>query len=88
MPKPAPKEPDRFHNITSPLTSYVERIERLREQQKELGEDIREIKTEAKAAGFDPRMLTEMIRLRAMDAETRKQREDLRDTYINALDLV
>lgn len=67
------------------LRAFCERIERLAEEKKAIGEDIREIKAEAKGNGFDGPTLNEMLKLRAMDKAERDEREALRDTYAHAL---
>lgn len=63
------------------LKSIVERIERLEEEKSDIGADIREIYIEAKANGFDPVALREIIRLRKMDANDRAEREEIVDIY-------
>lgn len=67
------------------LVSLVERIERLMEEISELKEDTKEVFAEAKGEGFDVATMRRAIRLRAMDAEKRKEQEALLDTYMAAL---
>jgi len=67
------------------LLAFCERIERLTEEKKAIGDDIKEVKAEAKGNGFDGPMLNEMLKLRAMDKAERDEREALRDTYAHAL---
>ena len=67
------------------LISVVERIERLTEEKKSIGEDIKDVFTEAKGNGFDNATIREMLKLRAMDKADRDEREALRDTYALAL---
>ncbi|MBE6446142.1 MAG: DUF2312 domain-containing protein [Alphaproteobacteria bacterium] len=71
-------------NITSDagqLNKFVERIERLEEERRELGADVREVYAEAKGAGFDVKVLRQIIRLRKMDPADRQETEFLRDEY-------
>lgn len=71
-------------NITSDagqLNKFVERIERLEEERRELGADVREVYAEAKGAGFDIKVLRQIIRLRKMDPADRQETEFLRDEY-------
>lgn len=75
-------------NSAAVLKGFLERVERLEEEKKSLQEDIRDVKKEAKAAGFDMTAFNEMLKLRALDAEKRAEREELREMYKNALDLV
>ncbi len=67
------------------LRSFVERIERLEEEKQALAADIREVYSEAKGAGFDVKVMRHLIRLRKMDADDRKQMEDILNTYERAL---
>lgn len=76
------------NNSAARLKSFLERVERLVEEKAALQEDIKDIKTEAKSAGFDMKAFNEMLRLRKMDAEKRREQEALRDMYMNALDLI
>ena len=67
------------------LKSVVERIERLEEEKKAIADDIKEVYAEAKANGFDTKVLRTVIRLRKEDSNERAEREALLDTYLHAL---
>jgi uncharacterized protein (UPF0335 family) len=67
------------------LQSIVERIERLNEEKKALSEDIKDIMSEAKSAGFDPKTVRAVIKRRAEDEAEREERETLLDLYLKAL---
>ena len=67
------------------LRSFVERIERLEEEKRALAADIREVYSEAKGAGFDIKVMRQLIQLRKMDEDDRKQMEDILNTYERAL---
>lgn len=54
-------------NTVAKLRSYIERVERLKEEQKALGQDITEIMAEAKGSGFDTAVIKDIIKLRSMD---------------------
>ncbi|HEY4635399.1 MAG TPA: DUF2312 domain-containing protein [Rhodospirillales bacterium] len=69
------------------LRSFVERIERLEEEKQALANDIREVYSEAKGAGFDVKILRQVVRLRKMDANDRSQMEAVLDVYKRALDM-
>lgn len=69
------------------LRSLIERIERLEEEKKALSGDIRDVFAEAKSAGFDVKIMREILKLRKMNAADRNEREFLLDTYRKALDL-
>ena len=68
------------------LKSIVEHIERLEEEKLALVADIREVYSEAKGAGFDVKVMRQLIRLRKLDSEDRSQMEAVLDVYERALD--
>jgi uncharacterized protein (UPF0335 family) len=81
-------EPGAGHNsgvAADRLRSLVERIERLEESRKEVAGDIKDIYAEAKSAGFDTKVLRELIRIRSKDAEEVQEHETLLDVYRRAL---
>jgi uncharacterized protein (UPF0335 family) len=67
------------------LRSLVERIERLDEERKALGNDIRDIYAEAKSAGFDVKVLRQLIRIRKQEPAEVEEQESLLDIYRHAL---
>ncbi|HTB48307.1 MAG TPA: DUF2312 domain-containing protein [Acetobacteraceae bacterium] len=67
------------------LRSLVERIERLEEERKALGSDIKDIYAEAKSAGFDVKVLRQLIRIRKQEAADVEEQETLLDVYRRAL---
>jgi uncharacterized protein (UPF0335 family) len=67
------------------LRSLVERIERLEEERKALGSDIKDIYAEAKSAGFDPKVLRQLIRIRKQEAAEVEEQETMLDIYRRAL---
>ena len=67
------------------LKGLVERIERLEEERAALSADIREVYAEAKAAGFDTKVMRQVIRLRKLDAPARGEQDELLDLYRQAL---
>ena len=71
-------------NVTSDagkLNTFIDRIERLEEEKQELSADIREVFAEAKGAGFDVKVMRQVLRLRKMDPADRAETEFLRDEY-------
>jgi uncharacterized protein (UPF0335 family) len=63
------------------LIQFIERIERLEEEKTGLMEDIREVYGEAKGAGFDPKIMRAIVRLRKMETADRQEQEALIETY-------
>lgn len=65
----------------SQLNKFLDRIERLEEEKRELVKDINDVYSEAKGAGFDTKVMRQIIQLRKMDPADRAEREFLRDEY-------
>ena len=67
------------------LRSLVERIERLEEERGTIAADIREVYAEGKTAGFDVKIMRQVIRLRKMEKADRDEQESLLDLYRRAI---
>ena len=70
------------------LRTVVERIERLEEEKKAIADDIRDIYAEAKANGFDTKVLRQVVRLRKQDLTERQEQEAVRDLYLQAVGML
>ncbi len=70
------------------LKAIVERIERLQEEKKAIGDDIADVYAEAKSNGFDKKALHTVVRLRAQDVNERKEQEAIVETYLHALGML
>ena len=68
------------------IRSFVERIEQIENEIKELNEAKKEVFSEAKGEGFDVKILKEIIKLRKQDQDERDERESLLDLYIRAME--
>ena len=68
------------------LRSFIERIERLEEEKRGIAEDIREVYAEAKAAGFEPKVMRQVVRIRKMERQEREEQEALLDLYLHAIE--
>ena len=76
-------------DITIPggrIRSFVERIEQLDAELQELNESKKEVFSEAKAEGFDVKILKEIIKLRKQDQDDRDEHDTLLDVYMRAMD--
>jgi uncharacterized protein (UPF0335 family) len=69
------------------LRSFVERIERLEEDKAALAADIRDVYAEAKANGFDPKVMRQVIRMRKTDADDLAAEQATLALYARALGL-
>lgn len=70
------------------LRSFIERIERLEEEKKTIADDIKDVFAEAKATGFDTKVMRQVIRIRKQDRDERQEMEALLDLYLHALGMV
>lgn len=67
------------------LRSLVERIERCEVERKEIADSIKDIFQEASSAGFDTKVMRQLIRIRKMEPSEVEEAETLLDTYRRAL---
>ncbi len=70
------------------LRQLVEQIERLEEEKKALAADIRDKYLEAKAVGFDVKVLRQVVRLRKKSQEERQEEETVLEVYLHALGML
>jgi uncharacterized protein (UPF0335 family) len=70
------------------LKSLVERIERLEEDKKTIAADIKEVYAEAKANGFDTKILRKVISIRKKDRHEREEEEAVLAVYLSALGML
>ena len=59
------------------LKSLIERIERLEDEKRALGEDIKEVYAEAKGTGFEPKIMRQILKIRKMDKDEHDEQESL-----------
>lgn len=67
------------------LKSFVERVERLEEEKKNIADDIKDVFAEAKGNGFDTAALREILKMRKEDADKRQERDAIVELYCQAL---
>ena len=70
------------------LKAFIERIERLEEEKRALGEDIKEVYAEAKGTGFEPKIMRQILKIRKMDKDEHDEQESLLDVYMRALGML
>ena len=70
------------------LRAIVERIERLEDDKKVISADIGEVYAEAKANGFDTKIIRKVVALRKKEAAARDEEQALLDTYMAALGML
>lgn len=83
-----PTNGDTTYRVTATeLRGFCERIERLEAEKKELAEQQKGVKAEARVRGYDLKALGEMLKLRKLDADVRSEREAIRTLYAEALEI-
>ncbi len=69
------------------LRLLIERVERLEEEKKGISDDIRDVYNEAKAVGYDVKIMRQIVRLRKMKPDDRREMDMVLETYRSALGL-
>jgi uncharacterized protein (UPF0335 family) len=67
------------------LRQLIARVEKLEEEKAALAADIKEIYGEAKATGFDTKIMRRVVALRKQDRNERAEAEMVLDLYLAAL---
>ena len=67
------------------LQSFIDRVELLEEEKKNLMDDIKDVFAEAKATGFDVKIMRQVLKLRKLDKADRQEQEHLLELYKRAL---
>ena len=67
------------------LKSFIERLERLEVEKIQIQEHMKDVFGEAKASGFDVKIMRQIIQMRKQNAETLAEQEELLDLYKHAL---
>jgi uncharacterized protein (UPF0335 family) len=67
------------------LKQIVAKIERLEEEKKQTADDIKDVYSEAKAFGYDTKVLRKVIRLRKQDRQEREEQEQIMELYMAVL---
>lgn len=70
------------------LRLFLERVERLEEEKRGIGEDIRDTYAEAKSQGFDAKIMRQIVKLRRMERHALQEQDAILETYRNAIGLV
>lgn len=67
------------------LKALIERIGRLEEEKKNIGEDIKEVYQEGKSSGFDTKTLKKIVALMKKDPDTISEEDAMLDLYRKTL---
>jgi uncharacterized protein (UPF0335 family) len=83
-----PTPPASGDSSAARLRSFIERVERLEEEKAAIAADIKEVFSEAKGAGFDVKIMRQVLKLRKMETDARREQEELLDLYQRALGMI
>ena len=67
------------------LLSFIERIERLEDDKKQVSEDIKDVYAEAKGTGYDIKIMRKIVSIRRQDKDKRREEEEILELYLAAL---
>lgn len=67
------------------LRQFIERVERLEAEKKDIADSIKEVMAEAKGRGYDTKVMRKVISLRKRDANDIAEEEAILDMYKAAL---
>ena len=67
------------------LKAFIERIERLSEEQRALASDVKDVYAEAKGSGYDVKIMRKIVALRRQDVHKRREEEEILDLYLSNL---
>ena len=70
------------------LEQFIERIERLEEERKALGDDIKDVYAEAKGNGFDTKIIRKIVSIRKRDRAELDEEETVLEVYMRALGML
>ncbi len=81
--------PDASSGISSSrLKSFIERIEKLEEDKAAVSEDLKEVYAEAKGTGFEVKIIRQIVRLRKIEVEKRREQDELLELYMSAIGMM
>ena len=79
---------DSGHNSNAQLKAIVERIHTLEDEKQQAADAIRDVYTEAKGTGYDPKALRVIVRRQRADAQKLAEHEALVETYMAAMGMI
>jgi uncharacterized protein (UPF0335 family) len=67
------------------LTEFITKIERLEEEKKGIADDIKDVMSMAKGAGFEPAIIRIILKQRKRDADDLEEEQSLLEVYKRAI---
>lgn len=72
---------------TAKLHQYISKIERLEQEKADISDDIKDVFAEAKAIGFDTKIMKKVLKLMKMDKNKLAEEDELIELYRRAMGL-
>ena len=76
------------HVAADELRLLIERAERLEEEKSGINDDIKDVLSEAKGRGYDPKAIRKIMSIRKKKKEQYQEEEAILETYLRALGMV
>lgn len=77
---------DQNYNVAADeLRQFIERIERLEAEKKDIADQVKEVYAESKARGYDQKAMRSLISLRKKDSDAVAEEEAVLQMYKEAL---
>lgn len=80
-----PSQPDSYRVTADELRQFIERFERLDQEKRDIADQQKEVMAEAKARGYDTKVMRKVIALRKRDRDDIAEEEAILDMYKEAL---
>lgn len=77
--------PDSYRVTAEELRQFIERVERLEAEKKDIAEQVKEVFAEAKGRGYDTKVMRKVIALRKREPDDIAEEEAVLDMYKEAL---
>ena len=79
------EQSDSYRVTAGELRQFVERLERLDSEKKDLAEQMKEVMAEAKGRGYDTKVIRKLVALRKRDKDDIAEEEAVLEMYKEAL---
>jgi len=79
---------DSYRVTAGELRQFVERLERLDAEKKDLAEQMKEVLAEAKGRGYDTKVIRKLVALRKRDKDDIAEEEAVLEMYKEALGML
>ncbi|MFV0302997.1 MAG: DUF2312 domain-containing protein [Paracoccus sp. (in: a-proteobacteria)] len=79
---------DPYSVTADELRQFIERIEHLEAEKKDIAEQVKEVYAELKGRGYDSKAIRKLVTLRKKSADERQEEDAILELYKQALGMV